>query len=1037
MQKTWKKALALALALCAVLGMCVPLSGTVNAADYTFQAPYTQELVDVLHGEMTMNNFFELVKYNGNDYIVVPADGGMLFIFDLTAYINRTPNASGNYIHDAVETGIGAPRGITHIGSRVYSVGDAEHVAWYDFSDGKSGKITLLGSGKGIVADEDGNLYVSGNGKVYRIEKDTYNVSTFYTSNRLTDILAITYYDGKLYIQGTVKKIYGGGSAIHEIITQGSDSGKANRTLYLQDIGSTYYMSCVNGMLFLGNVGSLVAVDTTEDGLTRYYGKLNRDNSVSLVTALAETDTAAPYILGTLPIASDGTGYAVLYDLGLYSYDAAYKSFAVKTSGGADTRNLRCKRTYIYNGSEYILTASPTSMNAWTLSGKSFPVSLGGASGIFKGGYTISSLRTMGPGVEGDDTVMYAGGYMASQVAGYDPYTAGLEHSVFSNGHSQTDAILPYDGKLYAGCYNGAYLVEYDPTTGETRDLIDGGIGSSVTPKQIRIHALAAGDGVIFFSTVPDSQDVGGYIGCYDIDKGTYTLLAHSEGGFNEQIAVTLAYDENNNILYAGSSVRGGDDATPTQSEAVLLAFGYDESTNNLTKLASTTVGGLTPGNDKPTYIAGITQDPDSGIFWGLVSQTLFTFKYENGALTTTHKWSATTYPADRYTQSGSRNWFPRQILFDDDHLYVVLDQETYGLSQFALSSDRSSVSNQKRIASTTNRIYTMGTDKNIYYANGKNITRLVISRATMVEELIDSYCAGETKKEKVLAAYDALTDSEKSRLSRRHAAVVFGLQGEECYYINESSAMVPSNLADAMANAGSGNTVYLLNDYEDDIVVENGVTLDLYGKTVNGTVTVGHLGGAVTDSTEAQGKITETLELDYATSLPKMPLCVVDDTEYVYRFYDYEANLYEAVKDSDNPGQINFWFDLEVIGEDAQKLIMGGQQTHIDIEATLTVDTVDGEAIKTFTVVWDDGDIQQCAIDQYMDAQGRNYGLYLGVTGITDEITYLHVEPSIKVFGCTVPFTGSDGKTTTIDKDVRVPRGVAIYGLWPTTLTK
>ena len=1033
--KNMKRWVAFIVAVCAVIGMCVPLSGNVKAASYQFQDYYTEDLGIAAQGSMNMNNFFEVVTYNNNDYLVVPAQGGMMFIYDLTAYINQTPNSKGNYIYAEIETNIGSPRGLIQVGSKVYSVGDANSITVYDFATKKASKISIGEGTYGIVADPDGNVYVTGSTTVYRINAGKTSASTIYETSRLTQIQSIAYYNSKLYLQGTLNSDYGSGSEVHEIGLTQSDNGTKSgwiitkwtytpkRTLILSGIKATFYMSCVNGMLFFGNVDHLVTVDVTSTNMTRYDGKLNADKSVSLVTSLEDSDTVAPSTLGIIPIDSTGTPYGVISGKGLYSYNAANKTFVLKNSVGAVSRDLRCRDTYMIGDAELILTAGPNSFSAWRLSGTSnFPVALGGAEGILKDGYSIASMRTMAAGVAGNDTVMYVGAYLSSMVTGYNANTGDVEKA-FGNGHAQTDALLAYNGKMYAGCYSGAFLVEYDPATGKSRDLISGGLlgDPNVTIQQLRIHALAAGDGKIFFSSLPGDQLLGGYIGVYDIATETYTLIDHVEGNFKNHVVITLAYDEENNILYGGSSVRGGTGTSDSETgQAELLAYSFDPATNKLTNKANITVGSITKGNDTPRYISGIAKDPYSNTFWGLVSQTLFTFKYENGTLTATKAWEASSYSyTDRYPDSSSRSWFPRPILFDDGHLYVTLDQDDYGLSRFDLNAARTAVSNQTKLDSDTGRIYTMGTDLNIYKADGEHIKRIVLSRATMVEQLIDSYSEGATSIDTVLSAYEALTDAEKDRISTKHYRVIQSYLEAECFYYDTNSGdQVITTVEKALNNAGDGNVIYLLENYEGNITLKNGMTLDLNGKTVTGAVNA--VNGEVSD-TAGGGSVSGQLSVPSANT--QMPL-LVPGTENTYKFFDYQiVQATVAQADPEKQGAKNFWFDIDFTNAAAYTLLQG--DSNLKIGATLSWTESNGNT-GSIEIAFDEAVKRWAAADH-----SQNQGLYVQVTGIPYfGVTDISVTPHITVEGTDLAIN-----MNATDHEVVQFQAGAIFGEYPTDL--
>lgn len=763
MRKLLKKAVALALVLSSVLTLYIPAS----AAGYEF--PETGDTVDigtVLRGNPNISGQVEIAEKGGRQYLGVPIKGGKFYVFGLTDYIEGKKNAQGNYIYAELDSGIGIPRGIA-LDSKgtFYVTGDSRNVFYYNINTGDSDQITAGSSGLTTVAvDENDNIYAAGSGGVYRIDGKTLRAEQIYSSADFTTVQGIACGGGKVYIQGPLVKAKGGGSEVRML----SDKGALLASYKTPNTPATYYLSYVDGVVFVGagdnNADGLVALDTANNKLTRL--DMGNQNAIKgFVTA--------PY---------QGKSYMCLAKDGTYEYDVATRKLSRKVSNTCN-RNLRA-RNYVKNGSNLLLlSVGPSSVT--TIKGPT-----GGTvalSGLLEGAGSTYSARSIVPGVAGTGVAVYVGAYLSSTVASYSPDT-GIEHSAFSNGHAQTDNMIVYKGKVYAGVYSGGYLIEYDPATDKVRELIPGLIDGY---DQLRIHGLAAGDNKIFFSTIPNAETLGGCIGWYDLGTDKWYC---ERNVVQDQATITLAYDEGKDILYGGTTIRGGTDITPTAQQAVL--FAYDVNAKKL--LASAKLNDLT--GDKPRFISGITRDPNTGKFWGAVSQTVFSFAYENGKLNITKEWAAGSVPANPYPDGASKSWFPRPIVFDDyGRMYIGFNETKYGIMQFTLGSD-GKIKNAVSVTDSTTRIYTIGADGNLYYHDSE-LQMLPISRATMVRQLVDD-AQPDDWESVVLArqAYESLTAKEKEQFGKTYYNKLRALEGDE----DAIAQLAVDAVMDAIATIGT-----------------------------------------------------------------------------------------------------------------------------------------------------------------------------------------------------------------------------------------
>ena len=798
----FKKTIALALALCSVLALCVPAS----AADYPFpEYGEVTELGVVLRGNPNLPGQVEIGEKNGRQYLAVPIKGKEFYVFALTDYFEGKKNSQGNYIYAKMDSGITTPRGIAQDAKgNFYVVGDAGNVFYYNLYTGASGKISTDASVIFAVAvDEEDNVYIaakSDGASIYRVDIQTKTAQRIYTSADFTQAQSIACGGGKIFFQGPLMKAAGTGAQVRMLSADGEHLASYN----MPGSGGSYYMSYVDGVAFCGadakSTDGLVALDTAGNKLTKISIGLNDP------------------MLGFATKPHNGKSYIVVSGKGIYEYKIAARKLGKKVAT-ASSRAMRT-RNYVRNGDDVLLLSVGPSSITTTAGPAGSAVNL---SGLMEGAYSTFNRHCIAPGVPGTGVAVYVGAFLSSSVGSYSPGALSpITFPAFSNGHAQTDSMIAYKDKIYAGCYSGAYVVEYDPRTGYVRELIP---GLQDKYGQRRIHCLAAGDDKIFFATIPDDQKLGGAIGWYDLSNDTWYC---QNNVVKDQSVVTLAYDEARDILYCGTTVRGGTNTTPTAKEAVVMA--YDVNAKKV--LGTATVSGIT--GDYPDNISGIAQDPSSGKIWGLVSHTIFSVNYENGKLNITKEWAAPTVPSDPYTNSGGMNWFPKAILFDGrGHMYLSLNQSKYGIMRFSLGSD-GKIQQAGTLVQACSRVYTLGADGNLYYYEDQLYCISLADRVATVKTLIDN-ADGKEGVSEARWAYDSLSLAEKERLGNSYYNKLLILEGGSGI---EEQPTIPETLPETLPTPPDTETVpETAPDPDKDVaIISVKMRIDAIGKVTAGS---------------------------------------------------------------------------------------------------------------------------------------------------------------------------------------------------------
>ncbi|MFB6295721.1 MAG: hypothetical protein ABEH66_02645, partial [Halobacteriales archaeon] len=197
----------------------------------------------------------------------------------------------------------------------------------------------------------------------------------------------------------------------------------------------------------------------------------------------------------------------------------------------------------------------------WTLdpaTGETTRTSLGDV-GLPRGAGNVQSLLAAG----GD---VYAGG---SMVTGVHHVDAGEFEQFLTAGEPKVMRFV--DGRVYQAVYPGAGIVEYDPGTGERRDLA--WIGEQQNrPRSMHYHEPT---GYLLVGTRPDKGYIGGAITAYDLDGDE--LVSVDRDVVPDQSVTGLA--SIGGTVFLGTEIYGGAGTEPVADSARVAAWDPRERT--------------------------------------------------------------------------------------------------------------------------------------------------------------------------------------------------------------------------------------------------------------------------------------------------------------------------------------------------------------------------------------------------------------------------------------------------------------------------
>ncbi|GAA3404911.1 hypothetical protein ACFFNY_27855 [Paenibacillus hodogayensis] len=365
---------------------------------------------------------------------------------------------------------------------------------------------------------------------------------------------------------------------------------------------------------------SVVGTDTAVDKLSysggKVFGRLIPSNrEVVLDVTDNPNGTVTTVVDAVFPI----TSYGVSPELNGKVY---------YSSGGLKTYDIATKTTAAALNPDNTPYLMPTNGYAWGIATLddtvNFPgqsiVGVGHASGsimLFKYNPTTrkssttlltgitgvpTDISTVGTGPDGK---IYAGGFLSGNMGVYNPMRSDQNTMLY--GISQLEGMVAQGDSLYLGGYPNANIYKFKPSAGWgslTRLL---SLGES--DLQERPYGMAQGDGKIFIGTVAGSGQLEGALTVYNTVTDTaqvyYNIVPN-------QSVVSVTYL--NGYVYAGSTIGGGKNTTPTATEAKLVKLNVATGAYTTYTMPVSSQG-----------ITALTVGPDNKI-WGLSEGYLFVF---------------------------------------------------------------------------------------------------------------------------------------------------------------------------------------------------------------------------------------------------------------------------------------------------------------------------------------------------------------------------------------------------------------------------
>ena len=416
-----------------------------------------------------------------------------------------------------------------------------------------------------------------------------------------------------------------------------------------------------------------------------------------------------------------------------------------------------------------------------------------------------------------DGKYVFTGAYGNNTLCQYELATGNS--SYFRTDSHQIDGLTWYNGKVYAGVYQAASIVEVDPTTGVTKTFFNLQNGPF---NQARVHTLVGGDNKIFAGMIPDKVKLGGVLAWYDFEtKMTYVAAGPNkedvfyadtstgggqyvwrnaatgkihnfadtdgdgkqdstykdENGVEQQMFYGLVDKQSINcIIYKdgyiiGTTTTGGGSGSTADPESSAVIFVYDvENMKLVTTLDLRTALSGYPGTIEAVNV--VAADPDvDGKFWAITAGALVSFTFDPATKTITNV--KDEFVANKSTQDSGSMWHPRSIVFDGEYMYVSL--AGYGLC--LLNKNNPKEGGYLLAPSTGHYEMVLAADKNLYIHNDYDIVRLNTaafttpivegSKIAEVQGLINALPENPTEENAAQvaaarAAYDALSESGK-----------------------------------------------------------------------------------------------------------------------------------------------------------------------------------------------------------------------------------------------------------------------------------
>lgn len=585
------------------------------------------------------------------------------------------------------------------------------------------------------------------------------------------------------------------------------------------------------------------------------------------------------------------------------------------------------------------------------------------------------SLRA--PALDPTSKYVYVAAANSSLVSQYG-VDEGYVVKTFPTYNMQTDGLLYHEGYLYAGNYSSGTITKVDPDTYEATPLFS---LRDTAFNQTRMWALAAGGNKVFVGTFPETG-FGGVLAWYDSDaKRTYVAAGETEndvyyladadtnnwynlkgekmdfdynkdldhtkadaldgnlrrfkGLIPNQIITNLVYYKDRNggeYLYGTTCIDGKSGSTVYHEMENAKLFVYDlntmevigthdltqddgdQDTNDIFRHLTNTT------NDKYVEtIDQLAQDPDvPGKFWGVVSDTLFSFTFDasTGKFDITNVYSSLQQYA-HYSLPGHAAAH-RNIIFDNEYMYVSFTRDN-GRGTYIILKDNPNI--KKQISDISPNQMVLAADGNLYWTTNEGFGKDHLHMFP-------------------LAQY------------RNNYATVTHPDGKVSFCSTEET------LADALSV--SGNKVTLLKDVEvSEATMATGVVLDLNGCKLSGDIITDF--GTVTDSTDGDGMIQQK---PMANSIEPGQVALKDGSGYRVVNYTVTIDSQSVVRGND----VHFWYRVAFTNPDAYRWV---ENSPSDFELGIRV-TLDDD--RSADAKFDSSFVQYWAAEMLMDTTNSTY---------------------------------------------------------------
>ncbi len=695
---------------------------------------------------------FETTQYgttavvNGQDYLFIATEGKKMIVYNLDDMVKVA----------TVRTPFTVCRGMTtDSDGMIWLVGDKPVVFRYDPYTGATmtsrnfgGEIPECYGGFSCTTDADGNLYFGSyqRGAVVKYipaQDKFYNMGEYNNDGFFS--CGVVVHEDYLYV-GTTGDRNADGIRSTEMLKINKDTFECvDRLDITEQVGPDEVMVRDAGIagdtLFVGGISmdAFIAIDI-------HTMELKHDYDVSKMIAYGPSEV------------KDGKCYFPVQSTGFFEYDIA--SDKVTKIKGMDTATspLRCgDHSFVtlddplYPGDTMVTFRSEAILLYNVESGN-----VGYITELFDEEADGSGMvcRPIVNGPAGSNE-LYLGAFNTVNCAVFNTQTGQISRT-FEAVSSQTDAILWYEDVLYTGNYNNGSITRINMDDPD-RNVILLSMNNDLY-EQNRVTCLTAGDGMIFAGTTPRTDTYGGALAVVDLK----TLERTVERNIVQDCSVIdLVFHDG--YVYGATSVSGGTGTEGAANDTVSAKiFVYDAAGKKKVGELDLRdhISGL-PGTIP--MISGIEADPnvaENGKFWGMVSETLFSFTFdaETGEFTVREELS---FGKTTYLNSPSNDF-----AFKNGYMYAAFGN-TGGLRKINLEK----VSDNIRLDCEVPADFTIAEDGNLYYSIGTadlkmyplDVTDEDWAAAEAVDALINAIGGSVTleHEEAILAAraaYDALS---------------------------------------------------------------------------------------------------------------------------------------------------------------------------------------------------------------------------------------------------------------------------------------